>query len=510
MIVEKPSNIVLSNEIKDIIVRIKNSYPNLASAPDEYIYEFLMMFDQNKERIDKCRQNIAEQLIYQKEAERLEKIKKKEAEEKHKEELKKKEAEKKHKEELKKKEAEENFRKQEKANQIIEKKNQFGMNVDSIRKFANTHDDFQKKIQENAIDNAKVLDSGQIFGAPLVLGQLAEKTNNEINKKNVPSQSPNLLNFNDQQKKIKYESARSFTNGVKISESQSNHYMKFIPEEKIYGLSNSEKPNSLNDEFNKSVRNNMFDIYEDPQQISSVDHNKKLEKNEYKNPDPAQKKMVKKNKEKPIEEEEKKIPLIAKNLKKPCNTHIKNHNEQEPYINIPPPNQIKYPISSSIKKNNINSIEKQMENHKKKHDEKLMLIKNKHPFKNLQPKIPFEFRHTKNPHLFYNPKESIPSLYYQDELTYEQLLELDRQNYDEGNGYPFEVIAMLNQIQYTKKCEEKETCSICMDEFEKGNIISYLNCGHNFHYNCLANWLSRKKKCPVGCNSDLDEFFNQV
>ncbi|KAI9093327.1 hypothetical protein K1719_027341 [Acacia pycnantha] len=48
-------------------------------------------------------------------------------------------------------------------------------------------------------------------------------------------------------------------------------------------------------------------------------------------------------------------------------------------------------------------------------------------------------------------------------------------------------------------------CSICMDEFEKGDkCLVFPGCGHIFHCKCIARWLKMKKlTCPF-CRSSVD------
>ena len=42
-----------------------------------------------------------------------------------------------------------------------------------------------------------------------------------------------------------------------------------------------------------------------------------------------------------------------------------------------------------------------------------------------------------------------------------------------------------------------ETCVICLDNFQKKDKISTLQCEHSFHYNCLSLWIKDKNSCPL-------------
>ncbi|KAH0710263.1 hypothetical protein KY284_011690 [Solanum tuberosum] len=44
--------------------------------------------------------------------------------------------------------------------------------------------------------------------------------------------------------------------------------------------------------------------------------------------------------------------------------------------------------------------------------------------------------------------------------------------------------------------EEKEACAICLLEYKDEDNIGTLQCGHEFHAECINKWLQRKKSCP--------------
>lgn len=45
--------------------------------------------------------------------------------------------------------------------------------------------------------------------------------------------------------------------------------------------------------------------------------------------------------------------------------------------------------------------------------------------------------------------------------------------------------------------EEGEICVVCQGEFEDGETIAELECGHEYHSDCIKNWLQRRNFCPM-------------
>lgn len=48
------------------------------------------------------------------------------------------------------------------------------------------------------------------------------------------------------------------------------------------------------------------------------------------------------------------------------------------------------------------------------------------------------------------------------------------------------------------------TCCICLDEINKESI--FLNCGHEFHYNCIKEWTNKKPNCPLCLKILINKF----
>ena len=50
---------------------------------------------------------------------------------------------------------------------------------------------------------------------------------------------------------------------------------------------------------------------------------------------------------------------------------------------------------------------------------------------------------------------------------------------------------------------EKNKCSICLEDYKLGDKISYLPCFHLYHYKCIKKWLKCSTKCPL-CKKEVD------
>ncbi|XP_065877072.1 E3 ubiquitin-protein ligase SDIR1-like isoform X2 [Euphorbia lathyris] len=48
-----------------------------------------------------------------------------------------------------------------------------------------------------------------------------------------------------------------------------------------------------------------------------------------------------------------------------------------------------------------------------------------------------------------------------------------------------------------KTCEDELTCSICLEQVKRGELVRSLPCLHQFHSNCIDPWLRQQGTCPV-------------
>ncbi|CAN0533594.1 unnamed protein product, partial [Ectocarpus sp. 12 AP-2014] len=39
-------------------------------------------------------------------------------------------------------------------------------------------------------------------------------------------------------------------------------------------------------------------------------------------------------------------------------------------------------------------------------------------------------------------------------------------------------------------------CSVCLDDYEEGDELLQVTCGHAFHRACIDHWLKAHRVCP--------------
>ncbi|CAK9135344.1 unnamed protein product [Ilex paraguariensis] len=89
-----------------------------------------------------------------------------------------------------------------------------------------------------------------------------------------------------------------------------------------------------------------------------------------------------------------------------------------------------------------------------------------------------------------------------DNMSYEELLALEERIGNVCTGLSEETILNhLKQRNYiSSKTEgqvEAEPCCICQEEYNDGDDLGMLECGHDFHSSCIKQWLRHKNLCPI-------------
>ncbi|KAL3617914.1 hypothetical protein CASFOL_038235 [Castilleja foliolosa] len=89
-----------------------------------------------------------------------------------------------------------------------------------------------------------------------------------------------------------------------------------------------------------------------------------------------------------------------------------------------------------------------------------------------------------------------------DNMSYEELLALEERIGNVCTGLTEEnILSGLKQRIFVKsKVEdhvETEPCSICREEYNDNEVLGILECGHDFHKECIKQWLVQKNVCPI-------------
>ncbi|CAA0407124.1 putative E3 ubiquitin-protein ligase RHG1A [Arabidopsis thaliana] len=88
-----------------------------------------------------------------------------------------------------------------------------------------------------------------------------------------------------------------------------------------------------------------------------------------------------------------------------------------------------------------------------------------------------------------------------DNMSYEELLALEERIGDVCTGVNEETISnRLKQRKYksnTKSPQDAEPCCVCQEEYTEGEDMGTLECGHEFHSQCIKEWLKQKNLCPI-------------
>lgn len=48
-----------------------------------------------------------------------------------------------------------------------------------------------------------------------------------------------------------------------------------------------------------------------------------------------------------------------------------------------------------------------------------------------------------------------------------------------------------------KDSNNKDSCAICLEDLQSGQMVKALACSHKFHSKCINFWLKQKLKCPL-------------
>ncbi|GKD42998.1 probable E3 ubiquitin-protein ligase RHG1A isoform X1 [Tanacetum coccineum] len=91
-----------------------------------------------------------------------------------------------------------------------------------------------------------------------------------------------------------------------------------------------------------------------------------------------------------------------------------------------------------------------------------------------------------------------------DNMSYEELLALEERIGNVNTGLTEEKITKhLILKQYVIETGRVVApCCICQEEYNDGDDLGALECKHDFHRDCIKQWLQQKNSCPI-CKSTV-------
>jgi len=62
---------------------------------------------------------------------------------------------------------------------------------------------------------------------------------------------------------------------------------------------------------------------------------------------------------------------------------------------------------------------------------------------------------------------------------------------------------VLERDHYSRRLRRWGTCCVvCLEDFQEGEEIARLPCGHSFHEECVSQWLLSHDRCPYRCTAE--------
>ncbi|CAD8105100.1 unnamed protein product [Paramecium primaurelia] len=84
-----------------------------------------------------------------------------------------------------------------------------------------------------------------------------------------------------------------------------------------------------------------------------------------------------------------------------------------------------------------------------------------------------------------------------DNMSYEQLLQLEEQMGTVSNGIAREDIRRIRKRVIQQSDNIQGICPVCQCNMEIGEKYRKLGCNHYYHSKCIKNWLLQHNNCPV-------------
>ena len=185
-----------------------------------------------------------------------------------------------------------------------------------------------------------------------------------------------------------------------------------------------------------------------------------------------------------LSEDQKRIQILEEKIKEKQRI-IEEKNKQKKIVEE---NILKLNQTIKEKNNNIEKLQKDVDDMRNKNDD----LDNK--INDLADEL-----EEADADLDQNPDFAQPNV---DEMTYEQLLELEEQMGSVSNGLNEEEIKSLKHDKFIKNKYLEDKCIICQYNFMELESVVGLSCKHCFHFACLKPWIEKQHYCPL-CKSNI-------
>ena len=97
------------------------------------------------------------------------------------------------------------------------------------------------------------------------------------------------------------------------------------------------------------------------------------------------------------------------------------------------------------------------------------------------------------------PQQQYPNV---DNMTYEELLELEEKMGKVSNGLTDDEIKQLKHEKFIKYKYLEDKCIVCQYDFKELETIVALPCKHCFHFPCIKPWITTQHHCPL-CKKNI-------
>ena len=76
-------------------------------------------------------------------------------------------------------------------------------------------------------------------------------------------------------------------------------------------------------------------------------------------------------------------------------------------------------------------------------------------------------------------------------------------NQENDNTINPKIISEIKKNTIKLENIKESICSICLDDFDSEKEISFLDCKHIYHTNCIIEWINKDASCPLCRSNDL-------